>query len=258
MQVSQSDIDRFFRGLVDSEASSRHFYNHLSKNVQRQPEDPFSALYREIMSAMDWSPAKSEAARRKQRHMKYVASLGVAITVASLELVGDLYVSNMTVPQIRSGVARNTRRTLSHVHALAWNSARTSHTNLAAMERGRDPKKHLAFLLGIRKIVRHHDLGIDDGSGIRLHPRSMQVIADENGQLTIRPRYTYRQDDEPHRCPAAVSKVERNGRNVGSLSTYLAVIGDVAMDQIYPAQFTIVDNWPMVGDEGLEPPTPSV
>jgi hypothetical protein len=72
--------------------------------------------------------------------------------------------------------------------------------------------------------------------------RAFKVIEDADGQLSFEPRHRNRDGTEGRRCPATYARTEvAPGCYEPSLWRFLQVIGDVAMTEIFPTQFSIAN-----------------
>jgi len=79
---------------------------------------------------------------------------------------------------------------------------------------------------------------------LRMHPRSLEVTTDQAGQVDVRPKYEVSGEVSVRRCPATYAKVAAEQGKRSGLSVFMHTVGDVALANIYPRQFAIVDPTP--------------
>ena len=165
----------------------------------------------------------SDFAQKVQRN-----SSGISMVVSGLVTVGSIYQSRAQVPQKHEVVSANARRAVSYLNRIAFMKGATATLNLQALHYANDPKSIRPRIFTPRPL---HDL---------VHNDAFVTSADDQGQLTIRPRYPLLQDDSGQRCPASHDMMRVDEKTQNSLLTLLNIVADATVEYIYPAEFPML------------------
>lgn len=177
--------------------------------------------------------------------MRMNGLLGGRLAVAALRTVGDIYARDTTVPQDVSGVNRNTLGALRYIYGMAFSGKLTGWVNFEAISRGLNPRNPLTIPVSL---LRSRDYPPDTQ---KVSTRAFVAEADQDGQLSIRPRHKRLKGTGNHQCPATQTRVSDGEGTRPALLTLVKTAGIVAVSEIFPKQFPIVHE-EMAGAEGFE------
>ena len=242
---SVRDSARFLDPLVGTAQATDSFRDRLVQFVSSPAEDmptssdPYSRLIVGLEAEVDsFTRAQSRGADPEAwRHFGTVIKFGgVEVAVEALRAEGALYERHARVPQDPANVQRSTKRVLSHVLSLAMMDSAAAADNLNANRLGLNPRSRV--LKPVLAIAKKKAVTNVVGFGLA---RTFRAQQDAEGQVHIQLRHRNRGRETERRCPATQVKTEiAPGQFELSLWRYLQVIGDVAMTEIFPRQFDII------------------
>lgn len=173
-----------------------------------------------------------------QKKLLRTGMVGIGFYISGLELIEGVYVAEARAPQKRASVDRNVKRVLGHITGFAFIDNDTAAINRAAMIKGVDPNSRQAKITHALK-----SRGMPGFVRVGLASNSLEVSSDESGQLSMDLRYPRLNapDDNEARCPMSDHKVSHNDLNYPVLKLISNTLGNVAIDEIYPRSFEIIE-----------------
>jgi len=244
MTAISQEIGILFDSLVGSEAAIADFQTDLHSHLAPHADKPDAfarlqeasevVIHQTICTINDLPP--DDSGDKLSTNWKKVwinGEQGVRTTIGGLSVVSKLFAKHAEAPQAEDTVQKNTDGVLRHVYRNAFNSSYLGVYNLLALRNGRNPANLLnrplflmdAFIRGLRNAS--------------IHPRSLRVTTDEDGQLHLQPRYNLVVVKTNEHCPATEARIAVAGESPSALLTFMRTIGTVAVQDIFPHRFPI-------------------
>jgi hypothetical protein len=221
--VAVSTFRTELTGMLDGAASPPAAYAQLrngAKLIVQQTVDACRDDQAGLLERMRWNRLGSNG------------NLGITLSVAAAQAVGDITSAAADVPQYDTTVRRNMNHVLGHVFGMALTGKFVGALNIEALEQGLNPRSPLQLLHLLARFM------VNDSFGSHLSNGFVRHVSQETGQVDIRPRYPHRMGKIFDRqCPATVTRTESKK---SALYVFMHAIGDVAMNEIYPMQFDIM------------------
>jgi len=251
MAVSVESIHLFFDPLVGTPERTTALEHDLATSLEmahigggREITDPYVKLFNSVKHKMHVArnnlvdenlKANGDDPVTARALLTSNAVFGGSIAVAALSTVGTIYSTVATAQQTLATVEQNTDQILRAVYGAAFTDTYNANINLGALRYGANPHNLITAPL-----LRFLGSNMPD---VRISPRSFQAIADQQGQLTIRPRYEMRRGKGRGLVTTSPSAGEtRNQPTQPALFTFMKTIGAVANKYIYPNQFPITES----------------
>lgn len=240
MGIPPEIMNRFFEPLVGTPERVTELTQYLTvavtdKDPAQQGIDPYDRLlkagvYMTRGAALTIPGISSTMVADLQSNAK----IGTDLTVNALKTLGGIYKEHATVPQQITGVRQNASEAIRHIYGIAFTDGRAGTITMRANHLGlspRNPATWAYYLLHGKILNRRADRTIG--------PRAFRVVSGEAGQLDISFRHRRLSKLEDRRCPATYTKAATPEGPRSALLLFMATIGRVAVDEIYPQYFDI-------------------
>ncbi|HYH74419.1 MAG TPA: hypothetical protein VD735_00500 [Candidatus Saccharimonadales bacterium] len=229
----QEQVDETLMELVGTPQQVAQLEAKLTTDVLqpglRNPYEALIASSEEVLgAAADGTRTFNPISRLIAKNIKFNAGTGIRVTANALEALEDMYRDNAWMPQQEANVQRNMRIMLGYTRGLAPLDVQSAKISLVAIALGVD--------------ARHPDNSTPLGMAAELiqnvpvmNQDAFALTIDQDGQLSVRPKYRHMPPTERGSCPAANSRVEKRS----SLHMFMQSMGNEAVQSIYPQRFYI-------------------
>ena len=178
-----------------------------------------------------------ELSEREVKRVSDAGWFGLELAIAVVEGVGDGYNDAAVAPQRASMVKQNAARALLGLYPIAFQGAGSAIDNILSLQAGRAAPNSLSQ--GVR-LARFEAARRWGNKRIQMGKNSFEITEDPQEQLRIRPRFRAKADPDSHRkCPATAAYVGPPGNRRSALLSFMNVIADSAIEEIYPHYITI-------------------
>ena len=250
--VPRATYERIFSSILgtaeDVEAFRSNLTDSLATPSRLRHRSPYSRLSRGLFNALTTAVKKETPVDNERQVILSNAEIGIKLAVASLRTVGDMYTERAVVAQRKSVVERSVKASNNYVLAGSYTDAITTMRNMSALKAGVDPAPNANFLpiLGMATFI------LLTGDPRKFSQRSYDTKTDHQGQVSVQPRFArvLPDPDNVKHCPASEIRVPGN-EYVGTqaLAGFIGVASGVAIEEIYPRYFEIVDEKPLISQE---------
>jgi hypothetical protein len=243
MKIPAESFNQFFAPLVGDTAKVEQLRGSLVTRINAEqvyPTDPYESLDAGLSAAIgqvaDDHIAHQSFTRTDTRRwelMKVNGLLGGRLAISALRAVGDIYASEAAVPQDIAGVNSNAIGALRYIYGMAFSGKLVGWTNFEAIRRGLNPRNPATIPACI--LVSRENPAIYP----KVAKSAFAVTADQDGQLSIRPRHKRLKGVTNRQCPATHVRVSDGERSRPALMTLIKTTGEVVVSEIFPKQFPI-------------------
>ena len=238
-------FDQFFAPLVGTEADVAALRTRLADEIHDDHPpgmDAYDSLGIGLSVAVRHSLVEaSHSATMMQAIMLHTigqnALFCMSVLASGIRTVGDIYAHDVTAPQHPTAIRRSIARVLGQTYSVARAGGETGSLNHASLRAGVSPTdlSEMSFDDMVALVMRRGRHGA--------FSRDAFIVAQDGaGQLDIRPRYAAIKGAGAHPCPATRSIVEHSGRRHSALLTLMKATGMVALTDIFPDLFAVVED----------------
>lgn len=236
-------FDTFFEPLVGNEQNVAAFHEQLKPWVNGG-NHPYIQLklgaYEAIKHSVDMHAAADARRHEDWRVTQLNGFIAARLTVATIEAVDDVYTTKVKAPQYQHNVQKSVLTALRHSYSIAHVGQDSAIRNLAALRYGSNPDHTLlSFLRASGAIARDRKAIVHKPKVSR---RAFAVTSDEEGQLHLAMRHKRSANISGGYCPAVDARIKVHDKIQPALLVFMQTIGNVAISEIYPRHFSIVDS----------------
>lgn len=244
----------FFEPIVGSPEFTAGFGDDLRHAIRMNDRlDPFDGLDLGALHVLDHTrkgmPADTPEEEAYNTTLYIAGTVGMGLTIAATRAVGKLYARQAKTPQRLANVRKNVSAAVSHTYRIALMDMEHAVRHSWADKLGLSPRNPIVPIYAQLAAISpfHGPPRLQMRPAIGVSPRTFRSSLDEAGQLKITPRY--------HRpatpltngnryCPSVDVRVpSQEGRGSRSaLVLFMKTIGEVAITDIYPRYFDIIND----------------
>lgn len=252
MQIPLESLDQFFAPLVGDSDCVARLRGDLTQAIHSQdPAQIYTTPYNRLRNSA------LEAMRRSQEQMPGETNVqlglnqslftngrtGTNLTVGTLKALSQLYMDRTTQPQHIGNVRKNASTALRHTYGVAFSDNMIGVVNVWANSFGLSPRNPIAWAsIFLAPYLQIHDKTSLLDLPHSVSPHAFRSEVDTEGQLLVTPRHRRLRNIRDRQCPATYAKISTPEGTRSALLLFMKTIGEVAIEEIYPQYFEIVQD----------------